>query len=215
MARSLSTIKGVSEKDRKMIQEAEAMLGPEPSEMGFVKNLFWGNIRQDSVFPDPEPSGEEKARCELILAKLKDVDIVIEAVTEDIELKNEMFRTLDRVCGEVGRERAYDPLDGDLRGLAAAVDNHVRLAETYLLAAEAEWRQGKLAEAAEHIRDHMTKPVVAYVAGLSAPKGRRSRGVRSSFPAKATRCSSIGSATTADGTTAIPRCWAIAVTWPW
>ena len=29
------------------------------------------------------------------------------------------------------------------------------------------------AEAAEYIRDHMTKPVVAYVAGLSAPKGRQ------------------------------------------
>lgn len=29
------------------------------------------------------------------------------------------------------------------------------------------------AEAAEFIREHMTKPVVAYVAGLSAPKGRR------------------------------------------
>jgi succinyl-CoA synthetase alpha subunit len=29
------------------------------------------------------------------------------------------------------------------------------------------------AEAAEYVRDHMTKPVVAYVAGLSAPKGRR------------------------------------------
>jgi succinyl-CoA synthetase alpha subunit len=28
------------------------------------------------------------------------------------------------------------------------------------------------AEAAAHIRDHMTKPVVAYVAGLTAPKGR-------------------------------------------
>ena len=32
------------------------------------------------------------------LEELKDCDIVIEAVTEDIELKNEMFRTLDRVC---------------------------------------------------------------------------------------------------------------------
>jgi len=29
------------------------------------------------------------------------------------------------------------------------------------------------AEAAEYIRDHMSKPVVAYVAGLSAPKGKR------------------------------------------
>jgi malate-CoA ligase subunit alpha len=29
------------------------------------------------------------------------------------------------------------------------------------------------AEAAAYVRDHMTKPVVAYVAGLSAPKGRK------------------------------------------
>ena len=29
------------------------------------------------------------------------------------------------------------------------------------------------AEAAEYIRDHMSKPVAAYIAGLSAPKGRR------------------------------------------
>src|SRR5690606_30584663 len=34
------------------------------------------------------------------LEELRDVDIVIEAVTEDIELKNEMFRTLDGVCAE-------------------------------------------------------------------------------------------------------------------
>jgi len=29
------------------------------------------------------------------------------------------------------------------------------------------------AEAAEFVRDHMAKPVVAYIAGLTAPKGRR------------------------------------------
>jgi 3-hydroxybutyryl-CoA dehydrogenase len=34
------------------------------------------------------------------LEELKHVDIVIEAVTEDIDLKNEMFRTLDTVCAE-------------------------------------------------------------------------------------------------------------------
>ena len=28
------------------------------------------------------------------------------------------------------------------------------------------------AEAAEYIQNHMTKPVIAYIAGLTAPKGR-------------------------------------------
>jgi 3-hydroxybutyryl-CoA dehydrogenase len=32
------------------------------------------------------------------LQDLKDCDLIIEAVTEDLELKNEMFRTLDAVC---------------------------------------------------------------------------------------------------------------------
>src|SRR5579862_3294276 len=39
----LKTLKGVEEKDRKLIEDAEAIVGPEPSKMGFVKNLFWGN----------------------------------------------------------------------------------------------------------------------------------------------------------------------------
>jgi 3-hydroxybutyryl-CoA dehydrogenase len=34
------------------------------------------------------------------LEALQDADIIIEAVTEDLDLKNEMFRTLDRECGE-------------------------------------------------------------------------------------------------------------------
>lgn len=33
------------------------------------------------------------------LEELEDVDIVIEAVTEDLDLKNEMFRALDQICG--------------------------------------------------------------------------------------------------------------------
>jgi 3-hydroxybutyryl-CoA dehydrogenase len=32
------------------------------------------------------------------LEELKDCDLVIEAVTEDLQLKNDMFRTLDRIC---------------------------------------------------------------------------------------------------------------------
>lgn len=68
----LKNIQGISERDRKMIEEAEAMLGPEPDKMGSVKNMFWGNLRQDLLFPYPETGKEEKERCDAILVKLKD-----------------------------------------------------------------------------------------------------------------------------------------------
>jgi acyl-CoA dehydrogenase family protein 9 len=68
----LKSIKGISERDRAMIEEAEVMLGPEPTKMGFVKNLFWGNIREELVFPYPETSPEETKRCDELLAGLKD-----------------------------------------------------------------------------------------------------------------------------------------------
>jgi alkylation response protein AidB-like acyl-CoA dehydrogenase len=48
------------------------MLGPDPETMGFVKNLFWGNFREDLVFPFPEASAEETARCDQLLAELDD-----------------------------------------------------------------------------------------------------------------------------------------------
>jgi acyl-CoA dehydrogenase family protein 9 len=66
----LATMKGVSDKDRRLIEEAESLLGPEPTKMGFVKNLFWGNFRNDLVFPYPSPSAEESARCDQLLAEL-------------------------------------------------------------------------------------------------------------------------------------------------
>ncbi len=68
---SLSTLKNVSAQDRKMIQDIEAMLGPEPSEMGFVKNLFWGRFREDLVFPYPAESRAERAACDALLAELE------------------------------------------------------------------------------------------------------------------------------------------------
>ena len=70
MSTNLSTLKNVSARDRKMIEQAEAMLGPEPSEMGFVKNLFWGRFRNELVFPYPRESQEERAKCDALLAKL-------------------------------------------------------------------------------------------------------------------------------------------------
>jgi acyl-CoA dehydrogenase family member 9 len=59
----LKSMKGVSEKDRKLIAEAEDLLGPEPESMGFVKNLFWGRFREDLVLPYPEVGAEETARA--------------------------------------------------------------------------------------------------------------------------------------------------------
>jgi acyl-CoA dehydrogenase family member 9 len=65
-------LKNVSEKDRKQIQEAQEMLGPDPATMGFIKNLFWGNLREELVLPYPEISAEETARCDQLLAELDD-----------------------------------------------------------------------------------------------------------------------------------------------
>ncbi|MGB5557560.1 MAG: succinate--CoA ligase subunit alpha [Paracoccaceae bacterium] len=44
--------------------------------------------------------------------------------------------------------------------------------DTHVIAMIGEIGGPQEAEAAEYIRDHVTKPVVAYVAGLTAPKGR-------------------------------------------
>src|SRR4051794_21272956 len=66
----LRDLKGIAEKDRKLIDDAEALLGPEPSAMGFVKNLFWGRLREDLVFPYPPADPGETARCDELLARL-------------------------------------------------------------------------------------------------------------------------------------------------
>jgi alkylation response protein AidB-like acyl-CoA dehydrogenase len=60
----------MSDKDRRLIEDAEALLGPEPSSMGFVKNLFWGNLRSELVFPYPMPDAKETAECDQLLARL-------------------------------------------------------------------------------------------------------------------------------------------------
>ncbi len=66
----LSKLKNVSEKDRKQIEQAQEMLGPDPETMGFIKNLFWGNFREELVFPFPEVPADEVARCDQLLAEL-------------------------------------------------------------------------------------------------------------------------------------------------
>lgn len=67
----LSRLKNIDVQDRKMIQNIEVMLGPEPSEMGFVKNLFWGQFRDDLVFPYPRESEEEREQCDRLLETLE------------------------------------------------------------------------------------------------------------------------------------------------
>ncbi len=63
-------LKNISEKDRKQIEQAQEMLGPDPSTMGVVKNYFWGNFREELVFPYPPGLTDETARCDQLLAAL-------------------------------------------------------------------------------------------------------------------------------------------------
>jgi len=72
LKQDLKNLKGISDKDRKLIEDAEVMLGPDPEEMGLVKNMFWGNLREDLVFPYPQVSPDEVARCDQLLAELED-----------------------------------------------------------------------------------------------------------------------------------------------
>lgn len=65
-----SKITKLSERDKKQIQEAEEMLGPDPSTLGVVKNYCWGRIREDLLFPYPERDAEEVARCDQMHAEL-------------------------------------------------------------------------------------------------------------------------------------------------
>ncbi len=68
----LKNLKGISEADKKLLAEAEEWLGAEPSKMGPVKNLFWGNIKEDFYFPYPTTEARETAECDQLLARLDD-----------------------------------------------------------------------------------------------------------------------------------------------
>ncbi len=69
---SFSSLKKVSDRDRKMIEDIEVMMGPEPSEMGFVKNLFWGRFRSELVFPYPIETPDERKKCDDLLNRVED-----------------------------------------------------------------------------------------------------------------------------------------------
>ncbi len=66
----LKNMKGISEADRKLLEQAEEWLGAEPAKMGPVKNLFWGNLKEQFYFPYPEQDAKEQAECDQLLARL-------------------------------------------------------------------------------------------------------------------------------------------------
>jgi len=66
----LKNLKGIKEADRKLLEEAEEWLGAEPTKMGAVKNLFWGNLKEDFYFPYPTTEAREQAECDQLLARL-------------------------------------------------------------------------------------------------------------------------------------------------
>jgi acyl-CoA dehydrogenase family protein 9 len=68
----LTGLKKISAEDRKMIADTESMLGPEPGEMGLIKNMFWGRLRTDLAFPYPRETEEHRAKADRLLATLTD-----------------------------------------------------------------------------------------------------------------------------------------------
>ncbi|MCH2149300.1 MAG: acyl-CoA dehydrogenase family protein, partial [Phycisphaerales bacterium] len=81
-------LKNISEKDRKQIEDAQEMLGPDPETMGFIKNLFWGNYRESLVFPFPEEDDQERIRCDELLEAL---DAYLKDEHPTIEIDQEQY----------------------------------------------------------------------------------------------------------------------------
>jgi acyl-CoA dehydrogenase family member 9 len=68
----LRTLIGIREKDIKLFEDAMAIIGPEPSTTGIVKNYFWGHVRQDLLFPYPQILADETARCDRLVAAVEE-----------------------------------------------------------------------------------------------------------------------------------------------
>ena len=82
-------LKNLSEKDRKQVEQAQEMLGPDPSTMGLIKNYFWGRFRPELAFPYPKVSDDENRRCDELLARL-DHYLLTEHPVHEIDQKQEI-----------------------------------------------------------------------------------------------------------------------------
>jgi len=67
----LKQLKGAKAEDQAMVDEADALMGAEPEDMGFVKNLFWGRFREELVLPYPEQNPDRKKKCDQLLVELE------------------------------------------------------------------------------------------------------------------------------------------------
>ena len=94
-------LKNISEKDRKQIEQAQEMLGPDPSTMGFLKNVFWGNYREELLFPYPTVAADESARCDQLLAQL-DHYLRTEHPANEIDQKQEIPERVIRKLFSLG-----------------------------------------------------------------------------------------------------------------
>jgi len=95
----LKNLKGISDSDRKLLEQAEEWLGAEPSKMGPAKNLFWGRVKEEFYFPYPSEEARETAECDQLLARLEDY-LRNEHPSVQIDQEQEIPRwVIDRLFG--------------------------------------------------------------------------------------------------------------------
>ncbi len=122
----LKKMKGISQKDAEMIADAEVLLGPDPDEMGWAQNLFWGNVREELVFPYPKQDTEETARCDQLVAALDDYlknEHPSIAIDQDQEIPDWVLRKLFDL-GVMGMT-----IPREHGGLGMGVTSYVRVLE--------------------------------------------------------------------------------------
>ncbi len=122
----LKKLKGISEADRKLLEQAEEWLGAEPSKMGPVKNLFWGNIKEEYYFPYPAADARETAECDQLLARL-DEYLRTEHPSVQIDQEQEIPRwVIDKLfaLGVLGMT-----IPKDMGGLGMGITSYNRVLE--------------------------------------------------------------------------------------
>lgn len=78
----------VREIDRKFIERG----------FGFIDKTLSRAVEKEKITEQQKTAARERLHGTLELGDLKDCDLIIEAVVENLELKNEMFSALDKMC---------------------------------------------------------------------------------------------------------------------